>query len=725
MRVIRHRLMVARTARLSMAACGMVAGYLLGCVLALHLAENWLDQYSHLIAAEEDASSGEARSLLAVLKKSPYPFCSDAEIVYFRDLIFRSEFMKDAGRIHGGKIDCSATAGRPTQSIGQFKPSSPQQDGTIAYSNLVPVRDDSLKRSGLQLGNAYVVFGSHLPAGLGPIPMHLTATMKNAASQQTSHPAGAALLGNEPDLTADGTVRLGDTFYATRCSTLYSNCVTASTSVSEALQGERNKIAGCTVLGGLAGYLLSLALSFWYNRSQDLCQQLRRATVRNKLGVAYQPIVSLATRRIVGAEALSRWTDEEGNEVGPDVFVKIAEEHGFVGSITKAVVRHTLHDFGQTLRDHPDFRVSVNVAAADLSDPEFLPMLDDALRRTKVKPKSLIIEITERSTSESAEATETIRLLRRRGHSIHIDDFGTGYSNLDKLLYLFADTIKIDKAFTRVIGTDAVTVAIIPQILSMAKSLNLEVVVEGIETDRQADYFFPATQALYGQGWLFGRPVDAEDFHRLLAEDREKALAPEKERGLKQLVAEKTADLLRANEELSRLSLTDPLTGLANRRGFDQTLETECARLARSGACLSLISIDVDCFKALNDSQGHLRGDECLVMLGVELMKIARRNVDVVARCGGEEFGVILPETDTTGAARVAESVRLAIANLKVPHPASPVAPFLTVSVGVATATQDMYYTPNDLADAADRALYAAKRAGRNRVCEACSEVAG
>jgi diguanylate cyclase (GGDEF)-like protein len=200
--------------------------------------------------------------------------------------------------------------------------------------------------------------------------------------------------------------------------------------------------------------------------------------------------------------------------------------------------------------------------------------------------------------------------------------------------------------------------------------------------------------------------------------------AKKRELGLTRLVEEKTADLLRANEELSRLSLTDPLTGLVNRRGFDQALETECARLTRSGTCLSLISIDVDCFKALNDSQGHLRGDECLVMLGVELMKIARRHIDIVARCGGEEFGMILPETDAAGASQVAESVRFAIADLKVPHPASQVAPFLTVSVGVASATHDRYCTRKELADAADRALYAAKRAGRNRVCEAHSEVA-
>ena len=134
-----------------------------------------------------------------------------------------------------------------------------------------------------------------------------------------------------------------------------------------------------------------------------------------------------------------------------------------------------------------------------------------------MKPESVVIEISEKSTSKSETAKETIRILRRMGHSIHIDDFGTGYSNLDKLLYLFADTIKIDKAFTGVIGTESVAVAILPQILAMAKSLNLEVIVEGVETDHQANYFSPDPPQIFGQGWLYGRPVSAEAFQSLLA----------------------------------------------------------------------------------------------------------------------------------------------------------------------------------------------------------------
>src|ERR1019366_6139728 len=115
-------------------------------------------------------------------------------------------------------------------------------------------------------------------------------------------------------------------------------------------------------------------------------------------------------------------------------------------------------------------------------------------------------------------------------------------------------------------------------------------------------------------------------------------------------------------------------------------------------------------------SEGHQRGDEYLVLVGAELTRLARRQTDLAARYGGEEFAVILPETSAADAARIAESVRLAIVSLDLPHAASPVAPILTVSVGVATANLEWPATSEELVAAADQALYAAKRSGRNRV---------
>ena len=194
-------------------------------------------------------------------------------------------------------------------------------------------------------------------------------------------------------------------------------------------------------------------------------------------------------------------------------------------------------------------------------------------------------------------------------------------------------------------------------------------------------------------------------------------------RELVRMVEERTADLQRANEDLLRLSSLDPLTGMANRRVFDRTLEQECARVRRMGSTVSLVILDVDNFKALNDSEGHQRGDECLVSVGAELGRLAKRQVDVAARYGGEEFAFILPETQADDAVRFAESVRLAIAGLALRHPTSPVARILTVSVGVSTATPEWCSAPDELIAAADHALYQAKKNGRNRVEVARGEV--
>jgi sensor c-di-GMP phosphodiesterase-like protein len=212
--------------------------------------------------------------------------------------------------------------------------------------------------------------------------------------------------------------------------------------------------------------------------------------------------------------------------VGPDIFVKIAEDHGFVGEITKFVIRTALAEFGETLRRRPGFRLSINVAAADLSDPGFLNMLGKSLDESKVKAESLAIEITESSTARHEVAIAAILKLSRAGLEVHIDDFGTGYSSLSYLNGLAIHAIKIDRSFTQAIGTEAVTVSILPQILAMAAALKLKVIVEGVETAQQAEYFTACSQPILAQGWFFGRPIPAVQFHEQLGKVERKAMCP-------------------------------------------------------------------------------------------------------------------------------------------------------------------------------------------------------
>jgi diguanylate cyclase (GGDEF)-like protein len=176
--------------------------------------------------------------------------------------------------------------------------------------------------------------------------------------------------------------------------------------------------------------------------------------------------------------------------------------------------------------------------------------------------------------------------------------------------------------------------------------------------------------------------------------------------------------LRKANEQLSTLATTDALTGVANRRAFDEFLDREWARASRVSRPLALTIVDVDFFKQYNDFFGHLMGDECLKQVAQALQE-SRRETDFVARIGGEEFAIVLPDTDRDGARNVAEAARARIEKLRINHPKSPTG-FVTASFGVATRIPEETGTVQDLIQVADQALYDAKNSGRNRVV--CAE---
>jgi diguanylate cyclase (GGDEF)-like protein/PAS domain S-box-containing protein len=176
--------------------------------------------------------------------------------------------------------------------------------------------------------------------------------------------------------------------------------------------------------------------------------------------------------------------------------------------------------------------------------------------------------------------------------------------------------------------------------------------------------------------------------------------------------------LMAANERLKGLSETDPLTGIANRRKFDDMLDREFKRCQRSKSHLSLLFIDIDKFKAFNDTYGHGAGDDCIRQVAGALAVNLKRPGDLVARYGGEEFAVLLPETNVGSAESVAESLRQAVADLALPHQGSHHGR-VTVSIGLAGARCDAVASAVSILAAADGGLYAAKEQGRNQVCSA------
>ena len=177
-------------------------------------------------------------------------------------------------------------------------------------------------------------------------------------------------------------------------------------------------------------------------------------------------------------------------------------------------------------------------------------------------------------------------------------------------------------------------------------------------------------------------------------------------------------ELQEHREILAKMSYVDGLTAIANRRHFNEALESEWKRAVRNSSPLALILLDLDCFKQYNDNYGHCAGDNCLVEVARTLGAAVKRPCDLVARYGGEEFAILLPETDGKGAVSVACRAQYNVCELALVHEYSLVAPFVTVSMGVAAMVPDNTDSYQALLDDADQQLYAAKEAGRNQIKE-------
>lgn len=249
----------------------------------------------------------------------------------------------------------------------------------------------------------------------------------------------------------------------------------------------------------------------------------------------------------------------------------------------------------------------------------------------------------------------------------------------------------------------------IPIIFVTADLSNMNQVFRGYESGA-VDYLF--------------KPLDANIFKTkvgfFLDLYRQKAQLEEKTRELdaKVVELEELQQILEeTNEQLRLLSSMDGLTGLLNRRRFDEILEEEWQRCLRDGCHLSLLIVDIDHFKAYNDSYGHILGDNCLKKVARNLSKSLPRQVDKLARYGGEEFTVVLPATAEDGAFQVAERIRANIEELNLEHNASSTHDRITISVGISTMVPALEASSTILLDQADKGLYKAKNEGRNRCC--------
>ena len=505
---------------------GALAGAVVGRESILHAVDTRMGNYSSQIEQRSEELSVEIATTLEQANSSAHPACSTDDLTLLRRLTFAARFLKDVARLQNGRFLCSAALGRLPTALPLQKPDVTTPSGATIYQNYALSLQGGARAGVVAYRNTDVVLSpdnfSEFPrtpigyeVGFFERPKLLgeKVGVLMGAMQSVSVPLVAFESGT--------TVRVGNTLYRGRCAASGAVCSVVHISTEEVWLHYRALMYAYIASGTTAGIGCAMVLLMAGRKRRSHTNQLKRAILMGKLSVAYQPIVELSSHRIVGAEALARWTDEDGDSIRPETIVALAEAEGFVSEITRFVLTRSLEELGMILEDNPDFHLNINLAPSDLADPRLLLLLDEKLHNSSIAAQNLTFELTERATSNREVAVAAIRRLRQRGHAVFIDDFGTGYSNLAYLTELNVDGIKINRSFIATIGTESVTASILPQILGVAKALGLKVVVQGIEREEQATYFSTGNGRILGQGWFFGLPIPARSLMYLCAEKTE------------------------------------------------------------------------------------------------------------------------------------------------------------------------------------------------------------
>ncbi len=271
-------------------------------------------------------------------------------------------------------------------------------------------------------------------------------------------------------------------------------------------------------LGGNCAATYDTSLEHMAADRLALENDLRRAVERDELELRYQPVVSVASRRIVACEALVRWRHPQRGLLAPDAFISLAEETGVIVALDRWVLREACATAARVRALLPDFRISVNISSRDLREPGWPELVRALLAEHGLPPAALGLEITETISLDDG-VLPVLRQLQALGVAIAMDDFGVGFSSLSYLKRLPVSVLKVDRSFVREVDVDPYDQAIVAAIVAVARALGFTVVAEGVETPEQL-----ARVGALGcdevQGYLFGKPESAEHLLCAVAAER-------------------------------------------------------------------------------------------------------------------------------------------------------------------------------------------------------------
>jgi len=476
--------------------------------------------YARAVLHRADKTADQANAAIGRLARLSHDPCSQAALAMMREIDLTSTYLQAVGYVRAGALVCSSLGGTP---IPLGAATLQTSTGVAIYPHVPVLTPAASPLFALERGNIAVLVHRELPLDIATaIPgtslavLHLEARSGGGLElvRGTVRRDWLKTLGNgrEASFVSDGQL-----VAAIRSSRYLTAAVAA---VPEAYLSERGRAIAWRLVpaAALAGSMIALAVLALARQQRSVAAALRLALRHHEFYLQYQPIVELSSGRCVGVEALLRWRRATGELFGPDLFIPVAEETGLITRLTERVFDLAAADAGPFLAAHPDFHIAFNLSAADLRSSAIIDLVERFLQRTGGRPSNLLLEITERGFLDMDSTLPVLAALRERGIAVAIDDFGTGYSSLSYLESLALDYLKIDRSFIEAIGTRAPTSQVVGHIIAMARTMDLRMIAEGVESEAQAD-FLRAQSVQYAQGWLFGRPMPFQEAIRLAAQE--------------------------------------------------------------------------------------------------------------------------------------------------------------------------------------------------------------
>lgn len=446
------------------------------------------------------------------------PRCSAQHLAAMRAIVFRSSAVRDAAYRLDDKTLCSSGLGiveAPRLEFGD--PDFVGENGTeIWLHRTTPAAPGLLSTVLARDGYSLLIAPAQHPSGTS-IGAILSTVLVNRKTGTALTFQGPAVPYPTAQLTDGARFHDGLQLISVGCVGAAILCYVQTVTPRELLRSQAVPYALLVMLGICIGALTGLVRSIMRQRHGTLLYRLRTAIAEGELSLAYLPTIDLVTRRVVGAEALMRWTLPNGDSIAPTEFIQAAEASPLITDLDCLAVEMVARELGGLLRTRGDLVVSINIVARDLTEEPFFAAIDHHIVEAGIPPGSIAFELTERQAITSDAVVAGAQRLRAAGHRLYLDDFGTGYSNLGYLDRLHVDAIKLDKLFTQSVDVDTMRSRLTATILEMGMDLDLPIIVEGVELPAQETYFRNAGIRL-AQGWLYSRPLPAAAFVALVAE---------------------------------------------------------------------------------------------------------------------------------------------------------------------------------------------------------------